>query len=59
MRSLRLLACAAALALIPCGVVAEEKPRLEELQLGTWWYGARVDKDDLAGKVVLVELWGS
>jgi cytochrome oxidase Cu insertion factor (SCO1/SenC/PrrC family) len=29
------------------------------LDIGTHWFGAEVKKEDLAGKVVLVELWGS
>ena len=37
----------------------DRKPRIEQLDLGTYWYGAEVGLDDLKGKVVLVELWGS
>ena len=33
--------------------------KVEELNLGTYWYGVDVDKRDLIGKVVLVEIWGS
>ena len=32
---------------------------VEELNLGTYWYGVDVDKRALIGKVVLVEIWGS
>lgn len=32
---------------------------VDELNLGTYWYGVDVDKRDLIGKVVLVEIWGS
>ena len=32
---------------------------LDGIRMGTYWYGAQVDKQDLAGKVVLVEIWGS
>ena len=32
---------------------------LERLSMGEYWYGAQVDLDDLRGKVVLVEYWGS
>ena len=30
-----------------------------EANLGTYWYGAPIDKKDLLGKVVLWETWGS
>ena len=32
---------------------------VEELNLGTYWYGVDVDRRALIGKVVLVEIWGS
>ena len=35
------------------------RPTLDGLNLGTYWYGAEIDKSDLKGKVVLVEIWGS
>ncbi|MHC5037289.1 MAG: hypothetical protein ACYTHM_08250 [Planctomycetota bacterium] len=39
---------------------AEEGPaHISELNLGKHWYGAKIDKEDLVGKVVLVEIWGS
>ena len=31
---------------------------LAELNLGTHWAGPKIDRGDLAGKVVLVWLWG-
>ena len=38
----------------------EEKIRVEGLDLGPHWYGARVsDGGRLAGKVVLFVLWGT
>ncbi len=33
--------------------------RLEGSRLGEYWYGAPITKKDLAGKVVLFEIWGS
>jgi len=33
--------------------------RIEKLRLGEYWYGAPLSQEDLVGKVVLVELWGS
>ena len=30
-----------------------------ELNLGEYWFGRRIQKTDLAGKIVLVEIWGS
>lgn len=33
--------------------------RVEGLRLGEYWYGSQITHDDLIGKVVLVELWGS
>ena len=38
---------------------AEADAHLDGLNVGTYWYGAPVDKRDLIGKVVLVEIWGS
>ena len=32
---------------------------VDELNLGTYWFGVDVDKRALIGKVVLVEIWGS
>ncbi|MHC4925704.1 MAG: hypothetical protein ACYTG4_16800 [Planctomycetota bacterium] len=32
---------------------------VEDVNLGEFWYGQEVTHDDLVGKVVLVELWGS
>ena len=32
---------------------------IDDLNLGEYWYGAEIDKNELKGKVVLVELWGS
>ena len=37
----------------------EDAPRIEKLNLGTYWYGTEITKKDLLGKVVLVEIWGS
>ena len=38
---------------------AEAGANIDGLNLGTYWYGAPIDKRDLIGKVVLVEIWGS
>jgi hypothetical protein len=38
---------------------ADPDARTEGLQLGTYWYGAKITHEDLVGKVVLVEIWGS
>lgn len=38
---------------------ADPNVRIEDLNLGTYWYGAPVDEKALLGKVVLVEIWGS
>ena len=60
MRILPVLLAAAALAAGESGQgPADENARVEGLQLGTYWYGARISPEDLAGKVVLVEIWGS
>ena len=32
---------------------------IDDLKLGTYWYGPKVSKKDLLGKVVLVEIYGS
>jgi hypothetical protein len=44
---------------VASGARAEEPLTLDGLNLGEYWYGARVSKKDLLGKVVLVELYGS
>jgi hypothetical protein len=38
---------------------ADPNAEIKDLNLGTYWYGAAVDKKALFGKVVLVEIWGS
>ena len=38
---------------------AEPGARIEGVNLGTYWFGARVTKKDLMGKVVLFEIYGS
>ncbi len=35
------------------------KSTIGQLQLGDYWYGKRIAKADLEGKVVLFEIWGS
>lgn len=37
----------------------DDDVRIAGVNLGTYWYGAQINKDDLRGKVVLVEQWGS
>ena len=32
---------------------------IKDLNLGKYWFGAQIDLNDLKGKVVLVEIWGS
>jgi hypothetical protein len=32
---------------------------IDDLNIGTYWYGAKAAEKDLRGKVVLVEMWGS
>ena len=38
---------------------ADPNAHIKDLNLGTYWYGAELGKEDLRGKVVLVEIWGS
>jgi hypothetical protein len=60
MRILPVLLAAAALAAGESGQgPADENARVDGLQLGTYWCGAKISRKDLAGKVVLVEIWGS
>jgi len=60
MRIPLVLLTATALALADSGQgPADPNARVDELNLGTYWYGAKVDPQDLKGKVVLVEIWGS
>lgn len=55
-----------ALGLAAPGVRAEDAPTsdtskstIDQLDLGTYWWGAEVNKEDLRGKVVLWMTWGS
>ena len=32
---------------------------IEDFNIGTYWFGAKISNKDLLGKVVLVETWGS
>ena len=62
MRVLATALLAGALCLLVPGAGAEEStPRIsiEDLSLGDYWFGAKISKEDLAGKVVLFEMWGS
>ena len=59
MRYLTTFLLAALLALAPFGAGADETITIDDLNLGTHWYGPKVTTKDLAGKVVLVEMWGS
>ena len=34
-------------------------PRIEGLDFGKHWFGPKVSHDDIAGKVVMVQYWGS
>ena len=38
---------------------AEPNCTTARLNIGAHWFGAEVKKEDLAGKVVLLEIWGS
>jgi len=59
MRTLALFTILGALA-APAAARAEETARtdLEQVRLGDFIYGPKVDLEDLKGKVVLVEFWG-
>ena len=61
---MRILTCVLALAATLFaadgqGPVGEGPIRIQDLNLGTYWYGAKITNKDLLGKVVLVETWGS
>ena len=59
------IAMAALLLALPALAGAGQGPvdsgpiRIDDLNLGTYWFGAKIDHRDLIGKVVLVETWGS
>ena len=38
---------------------ATENPTIDDLFLGQHWFGAEIEDEDLLGKVVLFEIWGS
>ena len=66
MRTLRILGLVTLTAFLALPLAADEGQgtaapgaTVDELNLGTYWYGVDVDKRDLIGKVVLVEIWGS
>ena len=66
MRVLSLLGILTAVALmaLPMGAyegqgTAAPGATVEDLNLGTYWYGVDVDKRAIIGKVVLVEIWCS
>ena len=66
MRILSLLGIVTVVALLALPLCADDgqgtaapDASVEELNLGTYWYGVDVDKRALIGKVVLVEIWGS
>ena len=46
-----------------CTLAQAEEPakesRIADLELGDHWFGAKVSHDDLVGRVVLFEIWGS
>ncbi len=55
-----------ALGLATSGVYAEDAPEgdtskstIDQLDLGTYWWGVEINKEDLRGKVILWETWGS
>ncbi len=41
------------------GAAPPDDIKLDNLNLGTYWFGQKVMKKDLMGKVVLVEIYGS
>ena len=41
------------------GPVTGGEVRIDNLDLGEYWYGSQITHEDLIGKVVLVEIWGS
>ncbi|MHC4960108.1 MAG: hypothetical protein ACYTGN_17265 [Planctomycetota bacterium] len=41
------------------GPVSPGPVTVDDLNLGTYWYGNQIAKEDLRGKVVLFEVWGS
>jgi hypothetical protein len=38
--------------------VAGAAQTIEDVSLGELWYGDPVSKEDLAGRVVFIEMWG-
>lgn len=70
-RAIYTLGLAGALALIGAGWLAgpaaggegqgpaEPGATVAGLNIGAHWYGAEIETNDLEGKVVLVEIWGS
>ena len=38
---------------------ADAEVHIDNLRMGTYWYGQDITIKDLKGKVVLLEIWGS
>ncbi len=54
------LIAVAAVAVLPGGgEPVQVDAHIRDLNFGSYWYGAQIDPNDLKGKVVLVEIWGS
>ena len=53
------LAVATVAVLPDAGEPAQVDAHIRDLNFGSYWYGAQVEPNDLKGKVVLVEIWGS
>lgn len=43
---------------LPASLPAEPNPLVDKIELGTYWTGARIQPEDLRGKVVVIEIWG-
>jgi hypothetical protein len=54
----RKLLLAVALVVGTTAVASAKVESLEGANLGTYWYGPKVELEDLKGHVVMFELWG-
>ena len=59
MRKLPILLCAVSLMGAGAAGDTDIEANIKNLRMGTHWGGPQVQPNDLIGKVVLVEVWGS
>ncbi len=57
-RSEFLALCVAASAFLPATALSQESVSIQDAKLGDYWFGPKLNAEDLKGRIVLLELWG-